>query len=984
MMQPFAAPALLLAALLGGVPAAPTPPRDGGLLSPGKPSTGSLAPGQAVVFTIPASEGQFLHVEVDQVCLPLTARLTGPGGRGDVEAANPVGEDEPLTLAALTDSGGAWHLMLRLEPSSAASGRYRIRLAEPRPAGPEDEKLIAAERAYAEGQRQLAEGTAESLRQAVASNELAARLAGQAGDRRREAWAHKSGADARWAGGAIDQAVAEVRLALELFRALGDAKGIIESINDRGVFELEGGNPQYMIDAGPEALALAVREGDRYNESVLLNDLGSAFFLLGDFERARDYLDRALVVKRTLGNLRNEAYTLEMLGMVATDQQDYRGALRYHQRALEIRRALADRRGEALTLAHLGWAYQGLSRHGDALRLLRQARELDRATGHRLEESISTDGIGESLLALGQTEEALEEHERALGIARELGNGLRQARSLGHLATALRKAGRLDEARRAAAQAVELLEATRAGVFGSGNRTSFSAGVRRFYALLADILSGLAARSPQTGLEAQALEVSERSRARGLLELLAEAKVDLRQGVEPSLLAEEGRLAQAIEAASARQASLAAADQRQVAESAEPERALAALSRDLAEVRDRIRAASPRYAALTLAQPPDVAAIQRELGADSLLLEYFLGETESLLWAVGADGLTMHRLPGRTTVEEAVRQLWLAWSSGAPPSEERRRATRASAMLLGPVAARLGDRRLVVVADGALHYLPFAALPIPGRAERLITAHEVVTVPSAAALAALRVQAAGRTPAPLALAILADPVFEARDPRVRAGAPRAGAATSVFLQHSSQDVGLAGFERLRSSREEAQAIAALVPPGQAALALDFQASRATTLGPEVARSRVVHFATHGLLDSRSPDLSGLVLSLVDEAGQPQNGFLRAGDLYQLSLGADLVVLSACQTALGKEIRGEGLLGLTRGFMYAGAPRVVASLWQVPDRATAELMQRFYAGMLRDGLTASAALRRAQVSMLADPRWSRPHAWAGFSLQGDWR
>jgi CHAT domain-containing protein len=190
--------------------------------------------------------------------------------------------------------------------------------------------------------------------------------------------------------------------------------------------------------------------------------------------------------------------------------------------------------------------------------------------------------------------------------------------------------------------------------------------------------------------------------------------------------------------------------------------------------------------------------------------------------------------------------------------------------------------------------------------------------------------------------------------------------------------------RLRSSRVEAEGIAALVRESERLKALDFQASRATAMSEEMSHYRIVHFATHGLLNSRAPELSGVVLSLVDERGRSQNGFLRLHDVYNLKLGADLVVLSGCQTALGKMIRGEGLVGLTRGFMYAGAPRVVASLWRVPDKPTAELMNHFYKGMLVDGLRPAAALRAAQVKMSRGKRWQAPYFWAAFVLQGEWR
>ena len=308
-------------------------------------------------------------------------------------------------------------------------------------------------------------------------------------------------------------------------------------------------------------------------------------------------------------------------------------------------------------------------------------------------------------------------------------------------------------------------------------------------------------------------------------------------------------------------------------------------------------------------------------------------------------------------------------------------------MLLGPLANRLGKRRLAIVAEGALQYVPFAALPAPGPgpAVPLVATHEVVSLPSATTLAALRREASGRKAPGTRVAVLADPVFDRRDPRVT-GRPAPGPERGEMddaLTRSMKETGLRKLDRLGASRKEAETIAALAGPGGSFLALDFRASRTAAMGAEVSTARVVHFASHGLLNSRHPELSGVVLSLVDEKGRPQDGFLQTRDVYKLKLSAELVVLSACQTALGKDVRGEGLLGLSRGFMYAGAPRVVASLWPVPDRATSELMKHFYEGILRRGLRPAAALRAAQTAIRSEKRWASPYFWAAFTTQGDW-
>jgi hypothetical protein len=341
-----------------------------------------------------------------------------------------------------------------------------------------------------------------------------------------------------------------------------------------------------------------------------------------------------------------------------------------------------------------------------------------------------------------------------------------------------------------------------------------------------------------------------------------------------------------------------------------------------------------------------------------------------------------------------------------------------SRTLLGPVASQLSGKRLLIVADGVLQYLPFDALPAPemkrqgdgetgrrgdgetGRKGKprpvapsprrpvvftpLIVNHEIVYLPSASALAVLRRELAGRRPAEKAVAVLADPVFSADDPRVKSDSKtQSSAEAAPDLTQSIDDV-RANLRRLLMTRGEAEAILSVTPPSAGLKALDFQASRATATSEEMSRYRIVHFATHGLLNSQHPELSGLALSLVDERGRPQDGFLRMHEIFNLRLPAELIVLSACQTGLGEEVKGEGLVGLTRGFMYAGAARIVASLWRVDDTATSELMKLFYRRMLRDGMRPAAALRESQVEMWKRAPGRSPFYWAGFVLQGEWK
>jgi len=427
---------------------------------------------------------------------------------------------------------------------------------------------------------------------------------------------------------------------------------------------------------------------------------------------------------------------------------------------------------------------------------------------------------------------------------------------------------------------------------------------------------------------------------------------------------------------------------------------------DLDQVQSRIRSTSPRYAALTQPSVLDLKEIQSKvLDADTALLEYALGKEKSFLWVIGPSSADTFDLPPRAEIESVARRVYdLLTARNQKPAKETpaeraarlRRAVRdyldaavtASRIFLGPAASRIENKRLLIAGEGVLQYLPFAALPEPradgtvsANSPPLIANHEIVMAASASVVAVLRQETAGRSPTRKTLAVFADPVFGANDARVEASG-----RDSVSAQARRHDAGpdAQEFLRLRFSRAEADEITRLAPAGTTLKILDFEASRDAVLRADLAQYRILHFATHSLLNNEHPELSGVVLSLVDRDGRPQNGFLRLYDIYNLRLTSELVVLSACQTALGGEIKGEGLIGLTRGFLYAGAPRVVATLWEIDDRTTAELMKRFYEGVLGRGERPAAALRSAQIAMWKNRGWDAPFYWAAFTIQGEWR
>jgi CHAT domain-containing protein len=595
------------------------------------------------------------------------------------------------------------------------------------------------------------------------------------------------------------------------------------------------------------------------------------------------------------------------------------------------------------------------------------------------------------------------------------------------LAHAERDRGNLADARKHIEDAISRVSAMRADLDSRTFRTSYFAREQSGYEFYIDLLMRMHNRSPSEGHDQAALAISEQARARSLLEMLSEARIDIRQGVDPTLLARERELSQQINAKAARL--IQALGQQNAKEQA------ASLNKEISELEDQyqrvraaIRKASPQYAALTEPQPLNSKEIQQLLDEETLLLQYSVGDHRSYLWVVARDSIKSYELPKREVIKKAARQVYDLLTARSlrikeeTAAERRQRIARADEQLLqaaaqlseiviGPAAAELRGKRLVVVPDGELHYIPFAVLPAPlanqasaaqektnnkiqtsNQSYRpLIASHEIVSLPSASAFAEHRKSLAGRKPAGRAIAVIADPVFSSADERLKA--PRDNSAgeksgqadstaTTRILEHTAENK--IAIARLPFTGREAEEILSIVPSSSNFKALGFNATRAAASSPELAKYRYVHFATHGHLNTENPDSSGIVLSLIDERGQPQPGMLLARELYNLKLPAELVVLSACETGLGKEFRGEGLWGLTRGFMYAGAARVVVSLWSVNDRATSELMARFYKAMLKDKQTPAAALRTAQVEMWRQKQWQSPYYWAAFTLQGEWR
>ncbi|HEU4387822.1 MAG TPA: CHAT domain-containing protein, partial [Blastocatellia bacterium] len=839
--------------------------------------------------------------------------------------------------------------------------------------------------------------------------------------------------------GALYTSLAETQRALDCFnqalfirRALGNQRGEAVALCSIGAVYDTLGEEQKALGYFNTALPLILAVGDRKSEAITLNNIGVAYDALGEKQKALDYYNQSLSIRRAIGDRPGEAVALNNMALTYDSLGEKQKALGYYNSALALQQAAANRGGEASVLNNIGFLYESLGEKQKALGYYNQSLFINRAVGDRRWEAVTLNNIGSVCYSLGETQKALDYYHQSLQLSKDVGDRIVQARNLFRIAQAERNRGDLVEARKSIEAALDITESLRTQVGSLEVRASYFATVKQYYDIYINLLMRFNQLHPTEGHNVAALQASERYRARSLLETLVEARADLRQGINPDLLERERSLLQRLNAKNERLVRLLSRGHTEQ-EAQEANTEIDKLATEFQQVQGEIRSKSPRYAALMQPRPVSLDEIQKQIvDADTLLLEYALGEERSFLWLVSPNSFLSFELPKRSVIEEAARHLYDLLTArarqveGEMPVQRNARIARANAaypaaatalsnMLLGPVAPHLGTKRLLIVSDGALQYIPFAALPEPfrghpsGRVNRsnqpLVLEHEIINLPSASTLAVLRNELAGRQSAPKIAAVFADPVFEPTDLRLKRGTTAvqnsaSAAATSdreaslprLQMIRSLDDAdmikeGRLAIPRLPYSRGEAEAIKKLVPEKLRRLAVGLAVNHAAVTDPELENYAIVHFATHSLLNSKQPELSGVLLSLVDEHGQPQErGILSLGEIYNLKLGADMVVLSACRTALGKEVKGEGLIGLTRGFMYAGAARVVASLWKADDEATAELMTLFYQRMLgKQHLRPAAALRHAQIEMWRSRSyWNVPYYWAAFNLQGEWK
>ncbi|MBD2458861.1 tetratricopeptide repeat protein [Nostoc sp. FACHB-87] len=885
-----------------------------------------------------------------------------------------------------------------------------------------------------------------NYQQALEYGEQARKLMQKVGDPSKEARVLYVISTIYYLKGDYKKQLAILEEALELQRSVNDQSGQIDTFNDIAGRYQSFGDYQQALNYHNQALELARQIKSPAQEAETLSKIAGIYRDLAEYNSSVNYFDQAQEIYGKIGDKYKQAQTLDAIAGVWHTSQDYPKALEKYQQALQLWRQqqipfgqlvsllgtvrtyeslenypkaldtanralslsseLKNNFVKATTLTLIGRIYQGKKDYQNALSSLKQAVSIAKQMENKQIEANALRNIGKTFYKERKYQEAIATFNQELELRQALNDKVNEAEVMFEIAAIQKAIGKQDIALKQIENTIQTTENLRAKIVSPELRTSYFATKQKYYQFKIDLLMQLHKQNPSKGYDAQALETSERARARSLVELLKEANANIREGIKPELLARERNLQQKFDALEKQRLELASRPntEKQIAGIKQQ---IDQLLDDYQQLRTEIRLNSQRYADLKFPEPVTLQEIQQKmLDDDTLLLTYSLGEEHSYLWVVSTTKINSYELPKLAEIEAQAKQFYgylksnpKKFSAPAATNIGKQSATKLSQMLLQPVVNKLGNKRLLIVADGALQYIPFTALSVCkdvtcNASIPLLVNHEIINSPSISTIAILRSEQQRKSIPKKTLAVLADPVFSRDDKRFiskdkqNTSSRKVNSDTqnenpdNLLLQRSARESDIT-FNPLPFTRQEANGILALAPQSSIK-AFDFDANRAFAMNPQLSQYRFVHFATHGILNSINPELSGVVLSLVNQKGEVENGFLRLNDIFNLKLPAELVVLSACETGLGKEVRGEGLVGLTRGFMYAGSPRLIVSLWKVADEGTSILMTKFYTKMLQENLKPAEALRVAQLEMLQSEKYSAPYYWAGFTLQGEWR
>ncbi|MEO7674417.1 MAG: CHAT domain-containing tetratricopeptide repeat protein [Pyrinomonadaceae bacterium] len=785
-----------------------------------------------------------------------------------------------------------------------------------------------------------------------------------------------------------------------IYAEIGDRRGLALSRIAVGHLFSTMGEKQNALASYLAAETNFPEELDLSEKGALTNGIGRIYEDYGEWDLSRTNRIKALAHFEKDGYLYGQLATLPSLVKLSFLLNDHAEGEMYFKKTEELSVILHDDYCLSLAFRHLG-DYSFSLGEAKALSFFKKSHAISERAGYRENTALALERIGSVYERLGKTDLAKFYYYSSLGISRKIANRFAEAQTLYYLSRLEKSQGEITESMNLITQSLDISDSLYVNVSNSRLKGTYASNVHDRYELYVNLLMQTATGEEDVNLATKSLQAVEGSRARTMRENLLLSGSNFYRDAAPETVGREKEVVQRLNTKADKMSEILGKGGDK-ADIKKLESEINQLRNQFESIKGEIKQKSPIYSAIKNPAPFDVGEFQSSvLDDNSLLLEFSLGEKESYLWVVGKTTFDSYVLPPREQIEARVEKLrgLLGQNMMLPneavdvfqkrvadaEAEYLREARELSSELLGQAADKLAGKRLIVVADGKLHYFPLAALPFPNSAsdDPIMLTNEVVYEPSAAAVMLIKKISASSKVPEKDLFLVSDPVYSKMDNRLEQNGGDETGFVATVLGNFRSFGSLELLPRLPASLEEAKSITDVVGEAATTGHTGFAANRKNVLNAGIGDYKVIHFATHGLLDEKRPELSGIALSLFDKDGQQQDGgFIRLQDVYGMDLNADLVVLSACDTGLGKEIKGEGLMSLNNAFLQSGAKSVVSSLWRVDDTVTKILMTDFYRGMVSEHLTSSQALRQAQIKLRGDPRFSSPFYWASFSVQGD--
>ncbi len=804
-----------------------------------------------------------------------------------------------------------------------------------------------------------------------------------------------------------DEGVEQIKQSQKLWHSTNNKRGIVLAFSRLGFIYLLTDEKQKAIDNYFQAKSMFPDDVDYREHAIMFSGIGTFNSQYGQLDLAENYFRLAVETHKKAkyengqtAALHNLAQTLYLKGEITESKNLF-------QKALELSKKIDNKLFVAMITEDFGVIDFHEGKYDEAIKKLTYADKVIKQQS--LELSRIENSIGKVYEKKEDYETARKFYTSALEVSRRTFDAVETSENLYDLAQLSKRDGKIEQALDESAESLQITESLYKDVGNQNLRKSYLANSYDRYELHIDLLLKLHQQFPEKGFEKKALQTSEKARSRLMLENLLFADRDLTLDADPQTVAEENELANLISKTKEKLTELLSDPNQsgELLEIKQLEDELGIQENQLEIVRADLRRNSPMYSSIKNYSEFDIGEFQDEvLDENTILLEFFFGKEQSYLWLISNKDIEVFLLPNAETLNEKIDNLLklLALDQNKTDDnieeyQKNRRQTEAkywreskefSTTIFEQIIDKMEGKRLLIVPDGKLRYFPVSALPHPYRSGNtpLLITNEITYQPSGSLLSLIKKRKSNDDLHKRSFFVVSDPVYSLND--VRLPSKKNYYSTSDSTENSNlksdlvQNESLNVLERLDASDEESATIFGLFNRDNSEVLSGFSANRQNFLNRQLSEFKVLHFATHGVFNEKFPDLSGIVLSQYDERSEKQNGLVWLQDIYRLKLTADLVVLSACDTAIGEDIKGEGLQSLTNGFLQIGAKSVISSHWKVEDNATLELMKSFYEILASENVPTSEALRQAKIKMFKNPNYQFPYYWSSFTLRGDFQ